>query len=241
MNPVKIARAERRLAKALKGIGQHVGELIEAFEPGNVEVLPTLTQLLERYAAALKPWAARTAQAMLMEVDARDRDRWGALSDAMSEQMRYDLRHAPVGELLRELMEEQVDLITSLPKKAAQRVHELTIKGLENSTRAAEIREDILRSSDVTKSRAVLIARTETSRTASALTQVRAKAAGSTHYYWRTVGDSDVRPGHRDMEGVVCEWAHPPAVKENDTIMHHHPGDIWNCRCWAEPILDLME
>jgi SPP1 gp7 family putative phage head morphogenesis protein len=237
---VKLARAERQLAKALKGIAGHVGHLIEGFD-NDPEAIPSLMQLLERYSEALKPWAVRTSRAMLMEVDARDRDRWRDLGTAMSEQMQYDIRHAPVGEVLRTLLEEQVHLITSLPRKAAERVHKLTLEGLETSERAAEVRADILRSSEVTKSRAVLIARTETSRTATALARVRSMAAGSTHYIWHTVGDMDVRPGHRDMEGKTCEWAHPPAVKENDRVMHHHPGEIWNCRCWAEPILDLLE
>jgi len=207
----------------------------------NPAVIAPLSDLLERYAVALEPWAKRTAYRMLMEVDARDRDRWRDLSEAMSDQMRYDIARAPVGVRMRQLLDEQVDLITSLPRKAAERVHEMALKGLVSSSRGAEIREAILRSADVTESRAVLIARTETQRTATALTQVRAEAAGTTHYIWHTAGDKDVRPGHKAMNGKTCSWAEPPAVQESDGIHYIHPGTIWNCRCWAEPVIDLMD
>ncbi|MFX5937705.1 phage head morphogenesis protein, partial [Acinetobacter baumannii] len=81
--------------------------------------------------------------------------------------------------VLQELLAEQVDLITSIPREAGQRVHELTLKGLEDSTRASEIAKEIMRSGEVAKSRAMLIARTEVSRTATSLTQARAQFVGS--------------------------------------------------------------
>jgi hypothetical protein len=54
---------------------------------------------------------------------------------------------------------------------------------------------------------------------------------------WRTSEDGTVRPGHKAMNGKVCEWASPPAVIENGQVMHHHAGCIWNCRCWCEQLL----
>lgn len=200
-------------------------------------MVPSMMQLLRAYADALKPWATHTAHRMLTEVDARDRDSWRSLGNAISAQLRHDIMHAPTGVAMRRLLHGQVDLITSLPTEAAKRVHELTLKGLENSSRAASFVDEIRRSGEVTQSRAVLIARTEVARTASVLTQTRAMAAGSTHYSWETSEDGDVRPGHQAMQGQVCEWANPPAVMENGKIMHFHPGTIWNCRCWPRPII----
>jgi SPP1 gp7 family putative phage head morphogenesis protein len=200
-------------------------------------MVPTVTQMLKAYAEALKPWAAGAARRMLAEVDAADRDSWRSLGHAISAQLRHDIMHAPTGVVMRRLLHSQVDLITSLPTEAAQRVHELTLKGLENSSRAASYVAEIRRSGEVTQSRAVLIARTEVARTASVLTQTRAMSAGSTHYVWETSEDGTVRPGHQAMQGKVCEWANPPAVQENGKVMHFHPGTIWNCRCWPRPII----
>jgi len=207
-----------------------VGSLIEQFgkdAPG----------LLRRYAEALRPWAERVARRMLSEVAARDLDAWQAVAAELSGQLRADLRTAAIGGRVRELLAEQVDLITSIPTEAAERVHKAATAALSSGARAAELAEAIQTSTQVTRSRALLIARTETSRASTVVMQARAEAIGSTHYIWRTARDQDVRPGHAAMEGKTCAWASPPAVREGSRIMHFHPGEIWNCRCYPEPII----
>jgi len=48
----------------------------------------------------------------------------------------------------------------------------------------------------------------------------------STEYYiWHTVGDDKVRSSHADNDGKIFSW---------DDDMKH-PGEDYNCRCWAEP------
>lgn len=209
---------------------------MERFTEG-AEGLPDLVKLLQAYAEGLVPWAERVAARMIAEVNDRERDAWRALGSAISAQLHSDLRTAPVAAKMQELRDVQVELITSIPLKAAERVSELTLKALESSTRAREIAKEIARTTEVTQARATLIARTETSRTASTLLHARCEAIGSIFYVWRTSRDSDVRPGHRAMEGKVCEWANPPAVNEGGRILYHHPGEVWNCRCFAEPLL----
>ncbi|MDE2403060.1 MAG: minor capsid protein [Burkholderiales bacterium] len=196
-----------------------------------------MTDVLRRYAEALNAWAEATALRMLTDVDRSDRQQWASISAEMSHEIQREIASAPTGELLKQRLAEQVTLIKSIPLDAAQRVHELTIKGLESSTRGDDIVQAIMASGDVAKSRAVLIARTEVARTSSLLTQSRAEYIGSTQYIWRTSGDSDVRPGHKAMNGKVFAWADPPEVEENGRYMRHHPGQIWNCRCFPEPII----
>lgn len=218
-------------ARQLKQLASNVGSLIKSLDPIR------LPQVLRAYVDALAPWARSVAAKMIGEVDSRDRDTWRSLGTAISAQLHQDLRNAPVGRRVRELLETQVELITSIPRKAAERAQTLVLHGIESSKRASEIAEEIENTTNVTRSRAVLIARTEVSRVATVLVQARAESVGSTHYIWRTAGDSDVRPGHRVMEGRVCEWANPPAVREGERIMYHHAGEIWNCRCYPEPII----
>ncbi|PRH05427.1 phage head morphogenesis protein [Burkholderia multivorans] len=214
-----------------------MGALVDGFPPGDPAAAPTIEQLLRRYAEALTPWAEATAARMLEDLNRRDEQAWMQQAQEMSRALRDELRRAPTGETMRALMAEQVTLIKSIPLEAAERVHRLTIEALEDSTRAAAISKEIQRSGEVAKSRADLIARTEVSRAATSLTEARARAVGSTHYRWVTSGDSDVRPGHRALNGKVFAWDDPPEVNENGRIMRHHPGQIWNCRCYAEPIL----
>lgn len=47
------------------------------------------------------------------------------------------------------------------------------------------------------------------------------------YYIWRTVGDDKVRSAHAEREGEIFNWHVPPEGG--------HPGEDYNCRCWAEP------
>lgn len=49
----------------------------------------------------------------------------------------------------------------------------------------------------------------------------------STPYYiWRTQRDNRVRSRHAEHEGKIYSWDNPPEGG--------HPGEDYNCRCWAE-------
>jgi len=207
--------------------------LVNGFPPGEPAVLPTIEQLLQRYAEALTPWAERTAAEMLTEVNRRDETAWMQYSTDLSRALRHEIRTAPTGATMQALMAEQVTLIKSIPLDAAQRVHRLTIEGIEDSTRASEISKAIQASGDVAKSRADLIARTEVARTASTLTEARALHVGSPGYFWRTSGDGDVRESHREMEGKFVAWSDPPMLDG----MKGHAGQFPNCRCYPEPVI----
>lgn len=207
-------------------------------KPGD---LTKMDALLNSYSRALSPWATFTAGQMVNSVDKLDRASWNSLSGFISSGLRRELQSEPTGHWFRALLNDQVDLIQSLPRTAAKRVHHLTTQALLDGTRAREIADDIARSGEVTASHATLIARTEVSRTASVLVQARCESVGISHYHWRGVGDGDERPGHLAMEGTVCAWASAPGVLENGRIMYFHPGCIWNCRCWAEPVIDFKQ
>lgn len=47
-------------------------------------------------------------------------------------------------------------------------------------------------------------------------------------YIWRTRGDSKTRISHRMRNGAVFSWENPP--------QGGHPGEDFNCRCWAEEL-----
>lgn len=49
----------------------------------------------------------------------------------------------------------------------------------------------------------------------------------TTHYFWRTRGDEDVRPSHAANAGHIFAWDNPPPTG--------HPGEDYGCRCTAEP------
>jgi len=235
-NPVKTGRAEQRYALQLRKVAQQVGSIVSPFTPGDMSAVPTIEQLLKAYSDMLRGWATQTASDMLMDVALRDEQAWATMAKDLSRGLREEIRNAPTGRVMQQLLAEQVTLIQSIPLEAAQRVHRLTLEGVENSTRASEIAKEILRTEEVTTSRAVLIARTETARTAATLTQARAEHIGADSYIWRTSGDSTVRSDHRALNGKIFQWNNPPVADERSGE-RAHPGCIWNCRCYAEPII----
>jgi SPP1 gp7 family putative phage head morphogenesis protein len=192
-----------------------------------------LQNALNGYASLIRPWATSVAAAMLADVNARTERMWKQLSAELGQELGKEIATAPTGQRMQELMSEQVNLITSLPTSAAQRVHDLTMAAIVDGTRAEQVAKEILDTTNVTTSRARLIARTEVARTASVLTQARAEYAGSEGYIWRTSGDADVRDSHAEMEGKYVRWSQAPLLSDGTRT---HAGQIYNCRCFAEPI-----
>jgi SPP1 gp7 family putative phage head morphogenesis protein len=252
----KVRNAELSYAKQLRRIARHIHDLVAGLQPGDVSAYDTLQRILEQYSYLLRPWAYSVAKSMLAEVSRRDLMAWKQHSKVMGIELRELLVNTPIGEELAFLLEQQVDLITSLPREAARRVHELVSGNLYSGARSSEVAKEIMKTGLVAQSRADMIARTETARAQSTLTMVRAKAVGSTHYVWMTVKDFRVRPelgirdfrklntlamgSHRKLHGTVQSWEDPPIVSPQGH--RGHPGTWVNCRCYASPILrDLDE
>lgn len=229
-------KAEVSYAQQLKQVARQIGEIIKGFAPqGTLEDFFNLRNALARYGELIRPWAHRVSAQMVDEVARRDADAWAEHGKLMGRALAKEIQKAPTGERMRSLMAEQVDLITSLPHSAAERVHKLTLEGITNGVRAKEVSEEIFRTGLVTRSRAMLIARTEVSRTTTVLTQARAEYVGSEMFVWRTAEDADVRPSHRVLNGKIFRWDTPP--QSEPTGEHALPGAIWNCRCYPEPVL----
>jgi SPP1 gp7 family putative phage head morphogenesis protein len=228
-------RLENEYLRSLRQLTKQVDGIVKGMAPGGwVKDAEALKRVLIQYSKVIEPWARSVAQRMVERVERVNSAAWTQLGRDMGQELRKELDAAPTGMYLRQFLDENVHLITSLPVDAAQRVHKLTLAGQTNAMRAEEVAQEILKTGDVTYSRAKLIARTEIARTASGLTMARALHVGCTHYIWRTSGDSDVRESHKEMDGQVIPFNDPPTLSDGTTT---HAGMIFNCRCYAEPIL----
>lgn len=123
------------------------------------------------------------------------------------------------------------DLIKNLKDKALHDIKFQVQNGFTQGLRHEEIAKNIMERVDVTKSRAKLIARDQTSKLNSQLNQLKQQQVGITHYTWQTAMDERVRPTHAIKQGNVYSWDNPPADTGN-------PGDDINCRCIALPVFD---
>lgn len=244
----------------LRALARQVSRIIEAHGPyPKGEPIPSATlarirEAMGAYSLGIAPWAKATTWRMISEVNRRNKTAWEKYTQGMGQELRRQLQTAPIGAEVDQLMASQVQLITSLPLEAAQYVHQWSLRAMEEGHRAATQVERIAGQLAVSPSaafqeawenatdpeaflinRATLIARTETARAASVLTQARAKHIGAESYIWKTAGDYKVRPSHRRLAGTVQRWDDPPLSDLPD--YHSHPGQVFNCRCLALPII----
>ena len=237
--PTREPAYERRYRNALERVADAIDKMIDAWDGRNVDAL---AQDIASQSLRIEPWARRTAADMLHGAAMADKRRWQAMSESMSSSMRELLKKvgnaSPTGAAYNRLLDDQVHLIKSMHTDQAERVHGIVREAHLTSIRANDtarlVRELWLKTGkQAGKAKAQLIARTESSRAASSLTQVRAESIGSKGYIWRTIKDTDVRKSHRDLDGEYIPWDSPPTTDN----LTGHAGCVPNCRCYPEPVL----
>jgi SPP1 gp7 family putative phage head morphogenesis protein len=230
--------AERQFAKALKQVARHAGHVVEMHVNGStIQDERAMVIALTKYSETLGPWATRQAAKMLERVARKNKTAWKKRSHDIHQAMQTQVAQTMVGVRAALLLQEQVDLIKSIPLRAAERAQKLALEAVYNGTRASEVAAELQRSGKVSENDAIRIARTEVARANSVITQTRAQAAGSNQYVWRNSGDAAVRPAHekyhgKELDGRVFSWAEPPTLDDGTT---GHPGTFPNCRCYPEP------
>lgn len=135
--------------------------------------------------------------------------------------------------------DENVDRIKSLAEKQLDEIQGLLQNAEANAERVEDLQAKIRERFDVTKSKAQLLARDQVLKFNGQLTQERHARAGITHYIWTASGDERVREVHRELDGTRQAWASAPVCSEDGRT--GHPGDDYQCRCTAFPVLDEVD
>ncbi len=126
---------------------------------------------------------------------------------------------------------QNAQLIRSLPAQELEQVAQIIERGLQEGSRFHSMTQSIQERFGITRRRARLIARDQTSKLNASLTKLRQQELGVEEYIWQTAGDERVRPTHKAHDGKKFRWDNPP----KDT---GHPGTDINCRCVAVPVLE---
>lgn len=132
--------------------------------------------------------------------------------------------------------QQSADLISSIAQDQLGQVRDLVNTAANTGIRVETLAKQIGERYEVSESRARLIARDQTLKANANLTRVRHERLGIRTYRWSTSSDSRVRPHHRRLEDSIQEWGSPPVT--NPAGDHNHPGEDYQCRCVAIPILD---
>jgi len=166
--------------------------------------------------------------------------------DVILNALNNELANTPMGGIIQDIIINNSDLIKTIPDRLeAQKASIMAKESVISGMRPEQLKKGILQKFDnLLEFEARRIARTETAKAQFALTEARAKSLGINWYIWRTVQDGmRVRKSHRHMEGVLVNFDEPPNPEmligiESDNGAYH-AGNIYNCRCWSEPIIDF--
>ena len=130
-------------------------------------------------------------------------------------------------------------LIQSIAQQHLNAVSDIVFKNMMVGTRADAIVEQI-EDYGVTRARAKLIARDQTSKVQCSINAVRQQSAGFKYFRWSTSNDERVRESHRHVANAVTEygkgvyaWDDLPEVDGEKA----YPGSGIQCRCVAIPVL----
>lgn len=221
-----------RIRPAYSRIAQLVQAIISSHikDDGRIDDVNALMRDLQRYSLSVEAWAGAfwlRLDEKLSKTIARDFKRIGLVVDPQSPIVR-----SAVARLHRE----QVDLIKTLPLRAGEVAQDMSRRiATETGERAETL---IAKLQGLQKGypeyAARRLARTEVAKAQSALVQVQSRELGIKQYVWRTVRDEAVRDSHAKMEGKICDWDDPPEVEPGKRF---HPGGIYNCRCYSEPLI----
>jgi SPP1 gp7 family putative phage head morphogenesis protein len=119
-----------------------------------------------------------------------------------------------------------------------ERLREKTQANAALGYRADRLAKIVKSEFGVSKSKAKMIARQETSLFVSRYRQERYTTAGIRQYIWSTSHDERVRKDHRDLDHKIFSWDEPPVV-DTATGRKANPGEDFGCRCLAMPMIRL--
>jgi SPP1 gp7 family putative phage head morphogenesis protein len=105
-----------------------------------------------------------------------------------------------------------------------------------NGYRASTLESIITQQYQTTQKKAKFLARQETSLLLSKYKQQRYEQVGIAKYRWSATKDSRTRDRHAHLNGQIFSWNEPPVTDDNGN--RNHPGEDFNCRCVAIPVIE---
>jgi SPP1 gp7 family putative phage head morphogenesis protein len=122
--------------------------------------------------------------------------------------------------------------------EAIERLREKTQANAALGYRSDRLARIVKTEFGVSKNKAKMIARQETSLFVSKYREERYTGAGIKQYIWSTSQDQRVRHDHADLNHKIFSWDEPPIVDQS-TGKRGNPGTDFNCRCLALPLIRL--
>lgn len=171
------------------------------------------------------------------------------LRNNMGVDLQNQITHENIDEALDMAIKENVALIKSIKTDYIKDIGDVLRKNVFEGGRSTNLITQIKDRGGVTLNRAKMVARDQTAKLNSSLTEIRSKALGSETYVWSGVMDErhKKRKDHLVMDGKLCKWSDPTVYSDDDGktwkkrsaigAVELHAGRDYNCRCVALPVV----
>lgn len=203
------------------------------FTDAYAEVLNSIMLSLATRWRNITPLAKQISEQFVTRVDVENQKTfYSAVQKVIGINLNGIVQTEGLTDILQAKIAENVGLIQSLPDQYFKSLITIVNEGTTRGNRASSMFQQIRKLNGQTRNRAKVIARDQTQKVNSAITQARQESLGVVKYRWRTSGDERVRSTHKAHNGKIFRWDRPP----KDT---GHPGQDIQCRCVAEPVIEL--
>lgn len=195
----------------------------------------------------LNAWADTIAKRMVTSTLDENSRTWRQAAAKSSEGQRmYNAlqkeMQGTLGKRTREIITSSIQLLDIFNEQEIQRVAPYALIIAQSGSRNFDSSDDIIQNimQRFSEDEQETIGQTLISISHAALTQARAEDTGHDWYIWHTSEDQHVRKSHKLMDKVLCRYSDAPAPEElagEKSEGNYSPGNMYNCRCYAEPII----
>lgn len=137
-------------------------------------------------------------------------------------------------------IESSVALIKNIPQKTLFQIQQDVFESIANNENETSLYKRLVTQSKITEKRAKTIARDQTAKLYSDITQISQRSSGFEYFKWVTAKDSRVskgKGGHKQLDGKIYRWGDEKNYPVIDSYGNRGlPSQRVNCRCTAIPV-----
>jgi uncharacterized protein with gpF-like domain len=149
-----------------------------------------------------------------------------------------------IAEIAKASVAENVALIKSIPSKYSLELQGAVMRSIQKGDGLKDVMAAVVKTGEVTKKRAVLIATDQTRKLTTSVNSARMQNLGVRKFEWlHSAGGKEPRELHKrpfpgGLNGGIYDLANPPVIDEK-TGERGLPGQLINCRCRMIPVIEF--
>lgn len=241
----------------IQGLKRNLQEKIREFMIANpnatdAEILNYITHIIDRLRKAeILTFAGFVASRVANIINARNKEFiFNSLNTPSknNENLEPLLQNEAVKNKIDEYIAKNVSLISSIKSDFLSDVEKAIRDNYLQNGHIKNLASIIKEKTNVTKSRARLIARDQTAKLTADLSKERHESLGINIYIWKTNLDERARKTHIDMNGILCRYDDDSVFsvdngktwqKRRSDMPKGKPGDEIQCRCRAQAVIRI--